>query len=220
LQRPDVEREGLLAATDQHNKIVGYAVISRSGSIWELCYDLDKEGEEIVSLLLNESLHYLEKVGATSASLNAPAEDNAVEHVCRKLGFSIITPPKMFLSVYDFGAFLSVLVERRKHELTTRFDETLLVKLRNAPSWIDDTFSIRIDRNGVQICNEIQSPTIVLTTDVVTLSSLLLNVEGPVRSLIQSKLRIRPFRKVPTLLRILRSLRIEANWFYPLSDFG
>jgi hypothetical protein len=220
LQRPDVEREGLLAATDRHNKIVGYAVIGKSGSIWELCYDSEREGQEIVSLLLSESLHYLKKVGATSVSLNAPAEDNAVRCVCKRLSFSMIPPPKMFLSIYDFSVFLSALIERRKHKLMTRFEETLLVKLADAPSWIEDTLIIKIDRNGVQVCNEIQSPTIMLITDVVTFSSLLLSIESPVRSLIRSKLKIRPFRKIPTLLKILLSLRIEANWFYPLSDFG
>lgn len=60
---------------DGDEKVVGYVVVGRSGNIWELCYDRGFDGEKIVSLLLDEATHYLERGGATSMSFNAPMED-------------------------------------------------------------------------------------------------------------------------------------------------
>lgn len=220
LGRPDVEREGLFMAADRNENLVGYAIVGRSGNIWDLCYDPRSEGEEIVSLLLDEATRYLEKVGANSITFNAPKEDYVVNRVCRKVGFAVISPPKMFLSILDFRKLLSLLAKCKKEKLMTRFDEAVLVKLKNAPFWINDTVFIKISREGVQVGYEPQSPTIQMETDITTFSSLLFGIMSPFQSLIHLKLRVKPFWKTPTLLKLLSSLRLKTTWFFPLSDYG
>lgn len=220
LKRPDVEQESLFIVVDGEENVVGYAVVGRSGSIWELCYDPGYDGEEIVSLLLDKAICYLERVGATSINFNAPKEDPIVKQVCSKLGYAILPPPKMFLSVLNFRKLLSLLVKDRKEELMTRFNEAVLLKLKDAPFWINDTVFIKISRDGVQVGGEPQSPTIQMETDIATFSSLLFGTLSPFQSLIHLKLRVKPFWKTHILLKLLSFLRVRTTWFFPLSDYG
>jgi len=221
LKRPDVEREGLFVVVDKKDEnVVGYAVVGRSGNIWELCYDLGRDGEEIVSLLLGKVTRYLERVGTTSISFNAPREDHVMNHVCKELGFAVLPPRKMFLSVLNFRELVSLLVKSKKEDLLMRFDEVVLVKLKDAPFWVNDTVFIQISRDGVQVGDGAQSPTIRMETDVITFSSLLFGILSPFQSLIRLKLRVKPFWKTPTLLMLISSLRMKTTWFFPLSDYG
>jgi len=220
LERPDVERAGLLVVVDGDENVVGYAVVGRSGNIWELCYGSLRDGEEIVSLLLDKATCYLESVGATSITFNAVREDDVFSSVCGKFGFSVLPSPQMFLSVLNFRKFISVLLNSKKEELAAKFDEAVLVKLKDAPFWIDDTIFIQISRGEVEVGDGGQSSTIRMETDVVTLSSLLFGISSPFQSLIRLKLRVKPFWKAFTLLRLLSSLRVNAAWFFPLSDYG
>jgi len=111
-----------------------------------LCYDSGPDGEEIVSLLLDQAVRYLERVGATSITFNAPKEDYVVNQVCRELGFAVLPSLEMFLSVLDFRKLISLLVNSKKEELIRGFDEAVLVKLKDAPFWVDDTVFIQISR--------------------------------------------------------------------------
>jgi len=220
LKRPDVEREGLFVVVEGDENIVGYAVAGKSGNIWELCYDPRRDGEEIASLLLDKCTRYLERVEATSITFNVPEEDHVLNKVCEKLGFAVFPPPQMFLSVLDFRKFISRLLNSRKKELMAKFDEVVLVKLKDAPFWIDNTVFIHISRDRVEVCDGAQSPTIRIETDVVTLSSLLLGILNPFKSLIRLKLKVKPFWKTPTMLRLVYSLQVKTPWFFPLSDYG
>ena len=220
LKRPDVEKEGVFVVEDGDENVVGYAVVGGSGNIWELCYDSGRNGGEIVSLLLDKAVRYLEKVGATSITFNVSKEDYVLNKVCGKLGFAVLPPPQMFLSVLNFRKFISLLVNSKREELMMKFDEAVLVKLKDAPFWIDDTVFIQISRDRVEVGDETQSPTIRIETDAVTLSSLLFGISSPFQSLIRLKLRVKPLWKTLTLLRLLSSLQLKTAWFFPLSDFG
>ena len=220
LERPDVEREGLFVVVDGDESVVGYAVVGGSGNVWELCYDSERDGEGIVSLLLDKAVCYLERVGATSVTFNVLKEDQVLNRVRGKFGFAVLPPPQMFLSVLNFRKFFSVLLNSKKEELMTEFDEAVVVKLTDAPFWVDATFFIQINQDGVTVGSKSESPTVQVETDVITLSSLLFGKSSPFQSLIRLKLRVSPFWKIPTLLRLLSSLQVRAAWFFPLSDYG
>jgi len=221
LERPDVERDGIFEVVDHNNgNVVGYAVVGRSGNVWELCYDSTHDGDKIVSLLLDKAASYLKKVGATSITFNAPQENRVVKKVCRKLGFEVLPTPRMIITVQNFPKLVSLILESKKEELMTRFDEAVLIKFNEAPFWISDTFFIEISRDGVQVGDETQSPTIQVETDVITFSSLLFGILSPLQSVMRLKLRVKPFWKTLTLLKLLSSLQMKTTWFFPLSDLG
>ena len=97
LQRPDVDKNGILVAFSKHSEeIVGYVVAGKSGYLWELSYDPQFDGEEVVSLLLDEATLYVEAAGASSVNFTAPQKDAVIRRVTEKLGFVVSEPPQMF----------------------------------------------------------------------------------------------------------------------------
>jgi ribosomal protein S18 acetylase RimI-like enzyme len=221
LERPDVERSGLFVAVDKHKgDVVGHVVAGRSGNVWELCYDPEQDGEEIVSLLVDKAVGYLEKAGVTSINITAPIEDKTIRRTCMDYGFFSNPPPKVFLSVLNLVELASLLANDKKEELTARFDETVLVKLEDAPSWISSTIFIKIGKNGVQVTDRPLPHSVNLETDFLTFSSLLFGNLSPSKALSSAKFRVTPSSKVSTLVEILSCLRMKTKWFFPLSEFG
>lgn len=221
LERPDVERNGIMVAIDNNSKeIVGYVVAGKSGYVWELSCDPQCNGEQVVSLLLDEATTYIEAAGGSSVNFNAPQKDVFIRRVCKKHGFVASEPPKMFLSVLNFQSLFSSLAENKTNELTKKYSESLLIKIRDAPSWVDDAIFMKINRLGVVVANEAQAHTIQLQTDYITLFSMLFGKRSSLNAFIHVKLKIKPWSKILTALKLINDLRVKADWFYPLSDYG
>jgi hypothetical protein len=219
--RPDVEQEGVLLAFEQKSKeLVGYVVAGKSGTLWELSYDPEKDGVEIVSLLLDKVMNYLAIAEAPSIGFTAPQKDTIIKQVCEERGFTCNEAPKMFLGVLNINGLISLLANNKVNELTTRFDEAISVKIENAPSWINDTLFLQITRNGIVVENEPREPTIQLQTDYLTLSSLLVGNITSFDAFIHSKLKIKPLSKILTALKLLSHLNIGAEWSFQLSEYG
>ena len=221
LERPDVERSGLFVAFDRlKGDVVGHVVAGRSGNVWELCYDPEHDGEEIVPMLIDKAVRYLEKAGATSINITAPEEDKAIRRTCMDYGFISNPPSKVFLSVLDLVELASLLANDKRGELMARFDETVLVKLEDAPSWISSTIFMKIGKNGVQVTDKLLPHSVNLETDFLTFCSLLFGNLSPSKALSSAKFRVTPSSKVSTLVEILSCLRMKTKWFFPLSEFG
>jgi GNAT superfamily N-acetyltransferase len=221
LQRPDVEREGVFVVVNENNNgVVGYAVAGKSGNVWELCYDPAYDVEKIVGMLLGETTRYLESIGAASVTFNAVKEDLALLKVCNKFGFEALGSPKMYLSILDTRGIVALLADSKREELVRYFDESILVKLKGVPKWIKDTLFIRIDRNGVYVDENVHPYTILVKTDFTTFSSILAGILTPSAAVAQSKLDVEPARKTSTAVKLLSYLRLDAKWFFPMSDYG
>ncbi len=221
LQRPDVEKEGILLALDKNSQeIVGCVVAGKSGYLWELSYDPDRDGEEIVSLLLVKATTYLDRTGVSSVNFAAPQKDQIIKQACNKRGFVDSAPPKMFLSVLNLTRLVSSIAENKANQLMAKFDEALLIKIKDAPFWIADAVFIRINRKEVVVEDKPQASTMQLQTDYVTFSSLLFGNISPFGAFIRGKLKLKPLSKVSKMLKILSHLQIGAEWSFQLSDYG
>jgi len=221
LQRPDVERKGILVALDKGSReIVGYVVAGKSGYLWELSYDPQHDGEQIVSLLLDKATTYIEAAGASSVNFNAPRKDAIIKRASKKLGFADSEPPQMFLSVLNMQRIISLLANNKANELTTRYNETILIKIKDAPFWVGDTIFMQINQVGITVGDEAQAYTTQLQTDYITLSSILFGNTSPFNAFIRAKLKIKPLSKTLTVLKLLSNLQIKTEWTYPLSDYG
>jgi hypothetical protein len=218
LQRPDVEREGIFVVVDRNEAIAGYAVAGRSGNIWEFSYNPESDGENVLRMLLDASTRYLDKVGATSITLNAPTEDHVLSEACRNLGFVAVPPPRMFLTVQNIPELVSVIAGSKKDELG-KLSEVILVKLKDAKLHANDKFFIQINKGEIVVAAA-RSHTIQIETDQISFSSVLFGISSPLRLMVRLKIRVRPFWKVFTLIKVLSSLKINSRWFYPLSDYG
>ena len=221
LQRPDVEKEGVLLVLDKSNQqMLGYAVAGKSGNLWELSYDPDADGEEIVSLLLDNATAYLERKGASSISFAAPRKDLTMKQVCKEHGFVDSMPPQMFLSVLNINSLVSSIAEKKASELKAKFDEVILIKIKDAPFWVDDAVFIRVNPRELVVEDKPQASTLQVETDYVTLSSLLFGDVSPLSAFVRRKLTVKPLSKISKTLKLLSYLQIGAEWSFQLSDYG
>ena len=220
LQRPDVEPEGILIAQDE-KEVVGYAVLGKSGNIWEFCYDSEKDEEEIISLLLNSAISYLNKVNAPSISLNAPASGILLNRQCRKLGFSSYSSPLVCLSVSDYQKLLT-LIMTSKH-LEKQINDKITIKLRSNQSPAQNPLVLTVIDGKVQVSSVINDNIddgTCLETDKLTFSCLIFGLLSPSKSFMLSKLKIRPFWKFYGVLRFLSSIQLKLDWYLQLGDYG
>jgi putative sterol carrier protein len=221
LQRPDMEKNGIIVALDDNRKeIVGYVVAGKSGYVWELSYDPEYDGEEVVSLLLDKATAYIEAAGASSVNFNAPQEDAVIKRVCQKRGFAASDPPKMFLSVLSLQGLLSSLAYNKVNELTKKYNEIILIKISDAPFWLNAAIDVRINQSGIKVERGSQAYTVLLKTDYTTFSSILFGNMSPLIAFVHAKLKVKPLSKIFTVLKLLSNLQVKDEWYYPLSDYG
>jgi ribosomal protein S18 acetylase RimI-like enzyme len=220
LKRPDVEKESVFLVSSRNSKkLVGYAVVGKSGTIWELVYDHESDGKEIVDLLLEQATAYLEKKGASSVNFTAPQNEPVMKLVCKQLGFTAGLPPKMFLSVLSLENLFSTLTNNAPKELA-EFNESLLIRVTDAPQWISNSVLLNLASEGVTVENEGQTPTIQLQVGYSTLSSLLFGNISPTNALLHFKLKVTPLRKIFNAIKILAYLQIKSQWSFQMSEYG
>ena len=220
LERPDVEREGVIVVLAMNNNVVGYVVAGRLGNLWELCYDPEKDGRVIVSLLLDRAEAYLESVGASSVTFAAPQRDTIIAELCWERGFVSSSPPNMFLGVLNVQTLVSALAEGNRNGLDKDFEESVLLRISDAPFWTDDEVSIRISPDSVRVENAPGVYTFEVETDYATFSSLVFGKMSPLSAFVRSRVKIRPTLKIRKALKLFSWLRVGEEWSFQLSDYG
>ena len=221
LQRPDVEKEGIMVAFDQTTrKMVGYVVAGKSGSLWELTCSPRPDKEEIVKLLLDNAVSYLKKKETASVSFNAPQADLVITKVCKENGFATSVPQKMFLSVLNLQSLISLIANSKAERLKEKFEEKLLIKIKDAPFWVSDTIRLKISHEAIAVGEGSDNSTIQIDVDYLTFCALLFGNSSSLSAVLHSRLKVKPLHKTLTLLKLLSDLRITANWSFPLSEYG
>jgi len=218
LDRPDVEKEGIVIVVHAR-KIVGYAVVGKSGNIWELCFDRGPDQERVGSLILDKAVDYLTRVGSDSVTLNLPSKDSVARQACERLGFSQLPPEIPFLSVLDFERLLGSLYSANQQRLMD-FEGSFLIKFQDGPFWITPFVSMRVRNGGIDIASQKELCQAVIETDTRTLTSVLFGTEKALSALLRLKLKIRPLRELRTVLRLFSLLRVKEPWFVPGADLG
>jgi len=221
LQRPDVERDGILVALEKDSgEIVGYVVAGKSGNLWELTCPPHPDKKKIVSLLLGNAVSYLEQKGVASVNFTAPQADSVIKQACKEMGFATSAPPKMFLSILNFQKLISLMANDKADELKEKFSETLVIRIKDAPFWLSDTIRVKISRNEVAVDDNARDSTVQVDVDYLTFCSLLFGNLSSFGAFARFRLKVRPLSKTSTLLRLLSVLRIRNCWSFQLSDFG
>jgi hypothetical protein len=218
LDRPDVEKEGIMVVVNR-GKIVAYAVVGKSGNIWESCFDDAHDEKALLSLVLERAIKYLTRVGSDLIILNLPSEDSVARETCEKLGLSELPPDVMFLSVLDFKQLLELLCSAKKDKLSG-FDGDFLVRFKDAPSWISPFVMIKFKNGQTEIKNENKSCEVLIETDTATFTSIMFGVRRPLWALARFKLKIHPPWKLRRVLRLLSFMCLDDPWFFPRSDLG
>lgn len=220
LERPDVDREGIIIAEDKTSgEIVGYAVIGKSGSIWEFCIGLECERKKAFSLIAEKAMEYIAEVGADHIGLNVPAEDNAIRKMLEKLGFVESPQEQVSVRVLDFETLIGSLAKNVGDKLK-KHRENILFIMEDTHSVTKLQFGVEIDHGKANPSSHTQSHSISVETSVETLTSILFGALKPSRAFITRKLKVRPMRKIYVTLELLSILQLHDPWFHPKADFG
>ncbi|MEM2440179.1 MAG: hypothetical protein QW493_03060 [Candidatus Bathyarchaeia archaeon] len=220
LKRPDVRKEGIFLAFDKETgDLEGYVVAGLSGNLWELCVKPDRK--EVALILLEKAVDYLEEMGVSAVNVNVPEDDEALNEACKEMGFARVDVHKLFVGALSFGKLISMLACKVENAPLANLKETICIKIDDAPFWVEKAVSIRVEGGKMEVLEGlIESPTIHVKTDVKTFLAVLMGVLSPRRALLNLKMRIKPFWKIPALNRFLCLLQISDKWFWPLTDFG
>jgi hypothetical protein len=218
LNRPDVEKEGILIALHK-GKIVAFAVVGKSGNIWESCVDDAHDKKALLSLLLEHSIEYLTRAGSDAVTLNLPSDDSVARETCESLGFSELPPDDIFLSVLDFRQLLTLFCNAKKDKLS-RIDGDFLIRFKDAPSWISPFILMKFRNGQAEIENENRSCEVLIETDIATFTSLMFGTTKSLWALARFRLKIYPRWKLRGVLRLFSLMRLDDPWFFPRSDLG
>jgi len=218
LKRSDVDEKGILVM-EKGDRTVGYAVVGKSGNVWELCYDSHYDAKTIVSTLLAWTLRYARSVGSDSVVLNAYTNDSLVREVCQDMDFAESPPEPMFLSVLDLPQLMCEILQAKEPSLDT--DEVFWFNLKNCPPWCTKSFGVRLGKNGVSILEEpVSISRTTIETEMPTLVALMFGTESVLKAIIYSKVHFHPFWKISKVRKLLSILQTKTPWFIPRADIG
>jgi len=220
LDRPDVENEGILVVL-REARVVAYAVVGKSGNIWELCFDRRHEAKALVSLILKSAVEYLASRGSDSVTLNLPRDDLGAREGCEKEGFLELPrdPEWVYVSVLDYERFVRLLYSAKKEGLMG-FECDFLIRLKNAESWTSPFVSITLQGGRLETSSQDKSCDVLIETDTSTLNSILFGISNPVWALLSFKLKIHPLHKLRSVIRFFSILSLDDPWFLPRADLG
>jgi hypothetical protein len=216
LERPDVERDGILLAFDE-KKLCGYLVAGSSGNIWEFCVADD----EVARVLLAEALSYLEKVEVSSVNINIP-QNSSIAETLIEAGFGKVPAETMFITTLNPQALVSTLAAFRKEELINKkINDEFGVQLHDAPHSVETEFSVKIRGETVEVVEGFPSkPSVVIALSFVDFLSVLFGFSNAGRLFLVGKMKVKPLWKLSVVLKLLSAFRFRRSWFFPLSDFG
>ncbi len=218
LNRPDVDEKGILIIING-KEIIGYVVVGKSGNVWELCYDQQRDGKAIIARLLNWALDYAKSLGSDSVVLNAYVGDQVVRKVCQELDFAEAPSEPMFLSVLDLPELVCSILRSKK--VSSDLDEIFWFNLKNCPPWCINSFGVKLGENGVVVIKELASfSKTTIDTEMSTLVALMFGNENVERAILASKVRFHPFWKIISVEKFLHRLQINTPWFLPRADIG
>ena len=218
-ERPDVEQDGIFIAEEKRSgRLVGYAVLGKSGNLWELCVHPNSDRKQVLSALFDKTAEYAREANIEQVMLNVPEDDALMQKMCAKLDFSELPADQMFVGITDFEALVEVLAKASVSKLGG-FKETVTFELVNARSWVNPVFSVKID-NSVEVLEEAVSDGLRIKVDSDVLAAMLLGIMKPSRAFLKGKMKVHPLSKTLKALRFLEVIHVKGQWFFPLADFG
>jgi len=216
--RPDVDENSIIILEDNNQQIVAYAVVGKTGKIWDFCYDSENEkAEEIASLLLEKSVSYLVENGVDEIKFHAPESDKIVRKICREMGFTTNNYRYLFLTVVDFVPLIAKILEQSDQ---IGFDNELFqIVLTDAPPGIDDSIFVEFGAQSVSVTAKLtRHPKVKIVTSILALTEIIFKKKNLWWSLLKREIKIWPHHNILKGLQFLGKLQLDDVWFTPLGD--
>ena len=216
LGRPDVDKEGIMIM-EYANRIVGYAVVGRSGNVWELCSDSHYDAKMIVTKLLARALDYAQSVGSSSVVLNVSTKEPLLRRACQEMDFVECPPEPMFTSILDLPQLICAIIQSKN--FGSDMNEVFWFWLKGCPSWCISSFGVKLDRNLVTVLTDPPPMSrITIETEMSTLVALIFGTESVSKALLSLKVHFHPFLRISKARKLLNLLQTKTPWFVPRAD--
>ena len=219
--RPGVREEGIFVV-DSGGKIIAYAVVADSGEILEFCRDPDNAEKEVVLKLLETAERHVENLGASSIRLNAPKDNEIIREACLDLGYAESSLPfALQVSIVDFpGLIKGILLSKLKSAKADIHGEILL-KVKQAYQRDHECVVLKISDGELYVGkSETCRPNFTIEADKRTFASCIFGGMSPKAAIFTGKIKVYPFWKALDSIALLTLLRLDDNWYVPLSDYG
>ncbi len=217
LNRPGIAEKGIMIA-EKAGKIVGYAVVAKSGDVLEICYDRKEQGRQaIVDALVSRASEYATSLGCDSVVINAPVSDETFRRVCVQHHF-VETPPELvFIGPLDMQHLISQII-KNKHpgKLRGKF----LFKIRKCPPWCDKSFVINLEKDATVVKQEMGPTDLTIEVDNQTLLSIVIGSQNPIKALSSFKISFHPFWRFSKFLALMLLIQVKSSWYMPIADNG
>jgi hypothetical protein len=220
LNRPDVDQEGIVII-ERNGQMKGYAVVGKSGNIWEFCYNSGDDQETIVSKILTWAENYAQSVGSDSIVLNSYANDAVIRSVCEKMGFNEAPSEPTYLSVLDLPNLIREILSARR--IQHESNEEIRFNLKNCPSWCTSDFGIRFSTSGVSVIKYSQqdlAPTLTIQADMSEIVSIIFGNQNVWKAIFQKKVQLGHLTQISKAQKYLKLLQVNSPWFIPRADIA
>jgi hypothetical protein len=215
LERPDVEKDGILLAFDD-GEFCGYIVAGFTGNIWEFC--VTNDNREVAVALLNSAIEYLEKKGASSIKINVP-KGTGITSILQEIGFDELPAARMFVTTLNPSTLIQYLASPLHQVLREKLNDDFCFRLSEVPCYNVIEFSVKVHEKSVEVTEGIvgKSPVIV---ELKFMDFLLILFKGSsaTRLFLLGKMKVRPMWKILDVLQFLSTVRLKSSWFFPLAD--
>ena len=200
-------------------EVAGYAVVGKTGDIWELSYNPKEDAKEIVRQLLSWATNYAQEVGGDSVVLNEYAKDQVIREVCQELEFVEAPSEQVFASVLDLQQLILSILQSKKGAFEV--EGAFRFNLRNCPSWCKNSIVLRRGKNGFSLAEEnALKEDFSMDVDMQTLVEIIFGTKTPTEALFASEVHARPFWKIRKCLSLLSLLKTDLPWVVPKADIG
>ena len=225
LYRCSMEVHLLVAETE---RALGYVIVTlqhyygcRVAAVSEFC--VWERREEVLSVLLEQVELCARKMNA-EAVITWDTSDGMVNDAFGERGY--ISLGRSVLSAGPVSMdFVVAILESAVGRLNVEsFSEEISVIIdlgrTKVPSY-SGIFTLKVGPKGkVQVKEEMCSDAYArVETDIVTFTELILGNSDPYRALLSGNLKIAPFTKTMTVMKLLKSLSKRWKWHTPMGDY-
>lgn len=209
LERPGVEPNGAFVFETPEG-IVGYLVVRTTGEVLECGIDRQVDGGQVFEELIGAAERYALDAGAARLLVNLPTDRTDLAGAAEASGFAGSPARNLYVRPKDLVGMIQLLADASNPEpCDIGFEVTTPTESEHVRLRLQD---------GTAKLGGFEEAEIRVTIDRGTLTGILFTRRSVSRALADRTMRVIPFRRIPTVGRVLRSLSVRADWFFHRSD--
>jgi len=207
-KRPDVKPNGIFIV-ENNEKIIGYAVVSDTGNVYEFAIDKNSNFTKITSLLFSKIEAYAKSKGAEAITVYVPSDSKKFKKVFFELGYENDGHVNFAMIVLNMPNLIRKLLS--SSEIPKGWNENFFfdLKQKGYPLVSSFQFCLKIKNEKIYVKEgKPKESCIHITTNTTSFIELLLEPEKIFQAIFQKKLKITPSYKFYKIIKLISLLRL------------